>query len=102
MSRYPSHDEKVFFVRTYLQAFKDTEGVTEEEIEEVIIEADRLSLLSHFFWAMFSILQSYKSTINFGYLEYALYRLECFEHFKYFAQDERRDESKTSQINGKF
>ena len=28
----------------------------------------RLSLLSHFFWAMFSILQSYKSTIEFGYL----------------------------------
>lgn len=102
MSRYPSHDEKVFFVRTYLQAFEETESVTEEEIEKVIIEADRLSLLSHFFWAMFSILQSYKSTIDFGYLEYALYRLECFEHFKYFAQDERRNGSKTSQINGKF
>ena len=36
-----SFPTQVFFVRTYLQAFEETESVTEEEIEKVIIEADR-------------------------------------------------------------
>ncbi|XP_028410525.1 choline kinase alpha-like [Dendronephthya gigantea] len=100
MTKYPSHDQKVFFVRTYLQALHEGENVSDEEVEKVIVEADRLSLLSHFFWGMFSILQSYKSTIDFGYLEYALYRLECFEHFKYLADDERSEGKKTLCING--
>jgi hypothetical protein len=53
---------------------------------------------------MFTNLTNWWSLICFVYClqEYALYRLECFEHFKYFAQDERRNGSKTSQINGKF
>ncbi|XP_046861788.1 uncharacterized protein LOC124455088 isoform X2 [Xenia sp. Carnegie-2017] len=45
----------------------DSRGV-EEKGEGVGVV--RLSLLSHFFWAMFSILQSYKSSINFGYLSF--------------------------------
>ncbi|XP_046861693.1 choline/ethanolamine kinase-like isoform X2 [Xenia sp. Carnegie-2017] len=91
VTKYPSYDQKVFFVRAYLQAYNETTDVTLDEIEKVIDEADRLSLLSHFFWAMFSILQSYKSSINFGYLEYALFRMECLNHFRHFSEEKPGD-----------
>ncbi|XP_046861526.1 choline kinase alpha-like isoform X1 [Xenia sp. Carnegie-2017] len=100
VTKYPSYDQKVFFVRAYLQAYNETTDVTLDEIEKVIDEADRLSLLSHFFWAMFSILQSYKSSINFGYLEYALFRMECLNHFKHFSEEKPGD--KFRHDNGKI
>lgn len=84
---YPSPSEKVHFVRSYLQSFDDKD-VSDDEIEKVIVEADKLSLVSHFFWALWSVIQENKSTINFGYLDYALFRLECYEHFKCFVREE--------------
>ncbi|XP_046861621.1 uncharacterized protein LOC124454912 [Xenia sp. Carnegie-2017] len=100
VTKYPSYDQEVFFVRAYLQAYNETTDVTLDEIEKVIDEADRLSLLSHFFWAMFSILQSYKSSINFGYLEYALFRMECLNHFRHFSEEKPGD--KLPHDNGKI
>lgn len=97
---YPSHSQKAHFVRSYLQAFDD-DNVSDEEVEKVIVEADRLSLVAHFFWGLMAIIQANKSTINFGYLDYGIWRLECYKHFKYLAQeDDFRDASVRNRVIG--
>nr|XP_032826425.1 choline kinase alpha-like isoform X1 [Petromyzon marinus]XP_032826426.1 choline kinase alpha-like isoform X1 [Petromyzon marinus]XP_032826428.1 choline kinase alpha-like isoform X1 [Petromyzon marinus] len=47
-------------------------------LEAIVVEVNRFALASHFFWGLWSILQAHMSTIQFGYLDYALARFEAY------------------------
>lgn len=47
-------------------------------LEAMLVEVNRFALASHFFWGLWSILQAHMSTIQFGYLDYALARFEAY------------------------
>uniref|UniRef100_F7BD35 ethanolamine kinase n=1 Tax=Ciona intestinalis TaxID=7719 RepID=F7BD35_CIOIN len=44
----------------------------------IMDEIKRFSLLSHIFWALWSVVQAQISDIGFGYMEYALARMDAF------------------------
>ncbi|XP_057227467.1 choline kinase alpha isoform X2 [Malurus melanocephalus] len=81
--KYPSKKQQLHFVSSYLCAFHDGfENLSNEEKtkleEEVLVEVNRFALASHFFWGLWSIIQAKISSIEFGYLEYALSRFDAY------------------------
>ncbi|KAM6115499.1 choline kinase alpha isoform 3-T3 [Pterocles gutturalis] len=81
--KYPSKKQQLHFISSYLSAFHDGfENLSNEEKskleEEVLIEVNRFALASHFFWGLWSIVQAKISSIEFGYLEYALSRFDAY------------------------
>ncbi|XP_069480195.1 choline kinase alpha-like [Ambystoma mexicanum] len=82
-AKYPSKKQQIHFFTNYLAEFQHGfENISNEEksrIEsEMLIEVNRFALASHFFWALWSIVQARISTIEFGYLEYAMARFDAY------------------------
>ncbi|XP_065611173.1 choline kinase alpha isoform X1 [Cyrtonyx montezumae] len=81
--KYPSKKQQLHFISSYLSAFQDGfENLSNEEKskleEEMLLEVNRFALASHFFWGLWSIIQAKISSIEFGYLEYALSRFDAY------------------------
>lgn len=91
LKKYPNRQQQLHFIRHYLSEYSGnkTDTTHEEQSrieEEMLIESNRFALASHFLWGLWSILQAKISTIEFGYLNYALCRFEAyFEQKKQFA-----------------
>ncbi|XP_076114194.1 choline/ethanolamine kinase-like isoform X1 [Mytilus galloprovincialis] len=77
---YPSKEQQFHFFRAYLDA--KNEACTDEVLETLYIEANTCALASHLMWLVWSIVQRDKSDIQFGYLEYAVCRLEAYFRLK--------------------
>ncbi|XP_038562183.1 choline kinase alpha isoform X2 [Micropterus salmoides] len=80
---YPSKAQQLHFIESYLREFdQGFDNLSEEDQmkvkEELYVEVNRFSLASHFFWGLWSIIQARLSTIEFGYLEYALARFDAY------------------------
>ncbi|CAH2273679.1 choline ethanolamine kinase [Pelobates cultripes] len=77
---YPTREQQLHFFRSYLA--ESCPALSEEEClvqtEAMVLEVNRFALASHFFWGLWSILQAKISTIEFGYLEYAISRFEAY------------------------
>ncbi|OWF44953.1 choline/ethanolamine kinase-like [Mizuhopecten yessoensis] len=78
---YPSKAQQYTFFRHYLSQQSDVEP-TEEYLKGMYKEANTFALASHFFWALWSIIQRDLSEIEFGYLDYALLRVENYFDLK--------------------
>ncbi|XP_029439072.1 choline kinase alpha isoform X2 [Rhinatrema bivittatum] len=83
LTKYPTKKEQIHFISSYMAEFQaGFENISNEEksrIEnEMLVEVNRFALASHFFWGLWSILQAKISTIEFGYLEYALARFDAY------------------------
>ncbi|KAM9072611.1 choline/ethanolamine kinase isoform 1-T1 [Megaptera novaeangliae] len=81
-ANYPTRGQQLHFIRHYLAEVKKGETVSREEQRkleaDLLAEANRYALASHFFWGLWSILQASMSTIEFGYLEYAQSRFQFY------------------------
>uniref|UniRef100_A0A8C6P6D5 ethanolamine kinase n=1 Tax=Nothobranchius furzeri TaxID=105023 RepID=A0A8C6P6D5_NOTFU len=79
---YPTREQQLLFIRSYLaeQRRHAAEGDTDQtQIEEnMIIEANRYALASHFLWGLWSIIQAKISKIEFGYMDYAQCRFDAY------------------------
>ncbi|XP_058500611.1 choline kinase alpha isoform X2 [Solea solea] len=80
---FPAKTQQLHFIEHYLREFDgDFDELSEEEQtklkQEMYLEVNRFSLASHFFWGLWSIVQAQLSTIQFGYLDYALARFDAY------------------------
>uniref|UniRef100_A0A8C7DII5 Ethanolamine kinase n=1 Tax=Oncorhynchus kisutch TaxID=8019 RepID=A0A8C7DII5_ONCKI len=80
---YPTKAQQLHFIGSYLsetdQGFQNLS--TEDQIklkEELFVEVNRFALASHFFWGLWSMIQARISTIEFGYMEYAMARFDAY------------------------
>ncbi|KAM8974287.1 choline/ethanolamine kinase [Pelodytes ibericus] len=82
---YPTREQQLHFFHSYLT--ENCPGLCEDELrvqqEAMIVEVNRFALASHFFWGLWSILQAKISTIEFGYLDYALCRFDAYFQHKH-------------------
>ncbi|XP_059842937.1 choline/ethanolamine kinase isoform X2 [Hypanus sabinus] len=81
--KYPNRQQQLHFIRHYLSEYSGNKGdsVHEDQTkieEEMIIEINRYALASHYLWALWAIIQAKISTIEFGYMDYALCRMEAY------------------------
>ncbi|KAG9331406.1 hypothetical protein JZ751_019296 [Albula glossodonta] len=83
MDNYPTREQQLHFIRSYLSESggyaeaADPEGRAKIE-EQMITEANRYALASHFLWGLWSIIQAKISTIEFGYMDYAQSRFNTY------------------------
>uniref|UniRef100_A0AAQ5XX26 Ethanolamine kinase n=1 Tax=Amphiprion ocellaris TaxID=80972 RepID=A0AAQ5XX26_AMPOC len=80
---YPTRDQQLLFIRSYLaEKRRHLDSVIDQTQmeDDLIIEANRYALASHFLWGLWSIIQAKISKIEFGYMDYAQSRFD--EYFK--------------------
>ncbi|MEQ2294273.1 hypothetical protein AMECASPLE_002323 [Ameca splendens] len=78
---YPTREQQLHFIRNYLAEQHRLSGtdLDQAQIEEdLIIEANRYALASHFLWGLWSIIQAKISKIEFGYMDYAQSRFDAY------------------------
>ncbi|XP_071357507.1 choline/ethanolamine kinase [Trachinotus anak] len=78
---YPTREQQLYFIRNYLSEEKRHSDVTRDQTqieEDMIIEANRYALASHFLWGLWSIIQAKISKIEFGYMDYAQCRFDAY------------------------
>ncbi|ESO95426.1 hypothetical protein LOTGIDRAFT_116872 [Lottia gigantea] len=78
---YPNREQQFIFFKEYLEN-SGKENVTEKDLEALYLEVNTYALASHFFWAVWSIVQAQTSVIEFGYWEYAISRFERYIELK--------------------
>uniref|UniRef100_A0A8D0GCP3 Ethanolamine kinase n=1 Tax=Sphenodon punctatus TaxID=8508 RepID=A0A8D0GCP3_SPHPU len=81
--KFPTRKQQLHFISSYLVAsqngFENLSSEDKSKIEEeMLIEVNRFSLASHFFWGLWSIIQAKISSIEFGYMDYALSRFDAY------------------------
>uniref|UniRef100_A0A9L0TJB7 ethanolamine kinase n=1 Tax=Equus caballus TaxID=9796 RepID=A0A9L0TJB7_HORSE len=76
---YPAQETQQQWLRYYLQAQKGR-AVTPREVERLYVQVNKFALASHFFWALWALIQDQFSTIDFDFLRYAVIRFN--QYFK--------------------
>ncbi|XP_051953640.1 choline kinase alpha-like isoform X2 [Xyrauchen texanus] len=84
---YPTKAQQMhFFQRYLLESDTGFETLSEEDQlklkEDMLVEVNRFALASHFFWGLWSMIQAKISTIEFGYMEYAMARFDAYFELK--------------------
>ncbi|XP_061578014.1 choline/ethanolamine kinase [Cololabis saira] len=80
-SNFPTREQQLIFIRSYLaEQIRHSESTVDQtQVEEnMIIEANRYALASHFLWGLWSIIQAKLSKIEFGYMDYAQSRFDSY------------------------
>lgn len=78
---YPSREQQLHFIRSYLAEqgqLSDSQAEQRQMEEDMLIEANRYALASHFLWGLWSIIQAKISKIEFGYMDYAQVRFDAY------------------------
>nr|XP_039266596.1 choline kinase alpha-like [Styela clava] len=82
IENYPTKDQQTNFIKAYIEEhFTASSTTTHDEkwtVAFMIREANRFALLSHLFWALWSVMQAKMSDIGFGYMEYAIARMDAY------------------------
>jgi len=80
-SKYPNEDQQKVFLRNYFKNMYNREP-TDNEFFKLVVEANRFSLASHFFWGIWSFIQAKISKIDFDYMQYGIERIARFRKTK--------------------
>ncbi|XP_047452130.1 choline/ethanolamine kinase [Mugil cephalus] len=78
---YPTREQQLLFIRSYLAEQRRYTDIATDQTqleEDMIIEANRYALASHFLWGLWSIIQAKLSKIEFGYMDYAQSRFDGY------------------------
>lgn len=67
-TKYPSKDYQLNWIRAYLKEYKESNQVTDDEVEELYKHVNKFALSSHFLWALWSLIQAEHSTIDFDFV----------------------------------
>ena len=76
---YPTKEYRMRFVKEYMKEMGDeTKDVDDTVIEERVMAIEYGCLLSHFWWAMWGIVESAEQHLEWDYMEYARQRLQNY------------------------
>ncbi|XP_055540627.1 choline/ethanolamine kinase isoform X2 [Wyeomyia smithii] len=80
--QYPTKEQKDKFTAEYLaQSYPGGPAPTTQDLAEIDREVKCFTMASHLFWSLWAIVNVYQE-IEFGYWEYAICRLNQYEHCK--------------------
>lgn len=82
-SKYPDEKFQLEWLKVYLSEWNHGQHKpSDEDLKEIYREVNKFSLLSHFFWAVWALVQASVSDIDFDYLGYAILRFDEFDRRK--------------------
>lgn len=73
-TRYPSSEFQKKWLKVYLEAYSG--HALKKDIDCLYVQVNKFSLLSHFLWALWSLIQAEHSNINFDFLGYSSKKIE--------------------------
>jgi len=76
---FPTEEQQIEFFTSYKAASKLASDAT---VDQLLAEGLIFSLASHFLWGLWGVFQAKDSTIEFGYMQYALQRFEGYRYVK--------------------
>ncbi|XP_063053537.1 choline kinase alpha [Engraulis encrasicolus] len=84
---YPTKAQQLHFFGHYLsecdKGFANLSSADQLKLKEKMVdEVNRFALASHFFWGLWAMIQARISTIEFGYMEYAVTRFDAYYELK--------------------
>lgn len=65
---YPDKEFQLNWLKVYLKEYLNVDEPTEEQVHKVCVEVEQLSLLSHFLWGVWSLVQYEHSSIDFDFV----------------------------------
>lgn len=68
--RYPCEEFQFDWIKVYLAMYLDIDHPTEPQIRKVYKEVQQMSLLSHFLWGIWSLVQYEHSDIDFDFVRW--------------------------------
>uniref|UniRef100_A0AC35TX74 Choline/ethanolamine kinase n=1 Tax=Rhabditophanes sp. KR3021 TaxID=114890 RepID=A0AC35TX74_9BILA len=77
-SLLPLKDEKMNFLKSYLDELYQSEDAKEGKIDEMLTKLPLYEAASHYFWALWAVVQATNSVIDFDYVKYAVLRHSMF------------------------
>ncbi|XP_037086534.1 ethanolamine kinase 2-like [Pollicipes pollicipes] len=90
-SLFPGRELQLQWLRCYLTAYLNTSlseapqptgqavQPSDEQVERLYVQTNKFSLLSHFYWGVWALVQTRFSKIDFDYLEYAIIRFSEYD-----------------------
>lgn len=81
-SRYPTKEFQFKWFDWYLTSHNNGVKPTEEEKADLYKEVEGFSLVSHFYWGLWALIQAMVSDIDFNYMDYAVLRFEEYKKRK--------------------
>merc|ERR1712136_409335 len=80
---FPTNQDQINYLTSYLEEMYKLDPSKRKDakwqLDYLLEEVRKFVLFSHIFWALWSVVQAKISDISFGYLEYAIARLEGYE-----------------------
>lgn len=76
---YPDKSQQIAFLTSYFKSLHGRES-SDEELNQLYIEANTFALAAHFFWGTWALIQAHISDIDFDFMEYGLARFR--QYFK--------------------
>ncbi|ESQ33389.1 hypothetical protein EUTSA_v10008064mg [Eutrema salsugineum] len=73
---YPGEEERRRFIHNYLSS--SGEEPKEEDIKQLLDDAEKYTLASHLFWGLWGIISGYVNKIEFDYAEYSRQRFKQY------------------------
>ncbi|KAK9508040.1 hypothetical protein O3M35_007787 [Rhynocoris fuscipes] len=80
-SNWPTDEKKAHFIKSYLKslaAHPEYKKHEEDSLERIMNEVNAFMLASHFFWGLWSVINSTTSEITFDYWSYGKSRFESY------------------------
>ncbi|PRP77227.1 hypothetical protein PROFUN_15121 [Planoprotostelium fungivorum] len=77
--QYPSKEKQYEFFKSYLKRL-DGRDPSESELEKWYTDVQRMSLVCHFFWGIWALVQAHISQLTFDYLPYGINRIQYAIH----------------------
>jgi ethanolamine kinase len=79
-AKFPTKDQRLAFLRHYLEACGVDQSNLAEELDSLYLEASAFALASHLLWGLWALVQMQRSSIDFDYMAYATKRFD--EYYK--------------------
>ncbi|XP_061434951.1 ethanolamine kinase 1-like, partial [Lethenteron reissneri] len=86
-SLYPDKDLQLRWLRAYLEAYEEltknpSRSVGDADVHRLYVHVSKFSLVSHYFWGLWSLIQAKYSTIDFDFVGYAIVRFTQYRETK--------------------
>uniref|UniRef100_A0A0N4ZTS7 ethanolamine kinase n=1 Tax=Parastrongyloides trichosuri TaxID=131310 RepID=A0A0N4ZTS7_PARTI len=78
LSLLPTDEEKRYFVKNYLKTLSNS-PVSDNEIDKIMKQLPLYEAASHYFWAIWAIVQASNSIIDFDYIHFATTRYSLYQ-----------------------
>jgi len=79
-NNYPNKEQQMQFLSSYQRGLNPGCEPSEQELNQLYVEANKFALAAHFFWGTWALVQAHISDIDFDFMEYGLARFR--QYFK--------------------